>query len=211
MDNKVIGLIGFVLGGVVGAVVTYFAVQNKFDLRLEKEIAEFKAGYVTEMDISDKKEESASNIGKVTEDESTKPSDIPQSVIDAAARMRVVTRSDSTGAGAENGTNEKTNYNKTVVEEGYAMAEETVKKPYVITVDDYYNPIGKMAEYKRVKLYYDTENGECYDEEGEYVDTDEMVGYFNLTGISEGNQDTIFVCNESLETLFDIVSDDPTM
>lgn len=208
MDAKFAGFIGFILGTVVGGIATFFAVQNKFDQRLEKEIAEFKAFYVddsfarsAENDADDDEEETDDEeefiIGDVT--------DIPQAAIDAAAAMGAVVR---TG----NGTNERTDYAKTISEEGYLVAEDNAKKPYVITADDYFNPMGKQAEYTRKRVYYDSENGEIYDEEGNYLeDTDASVGYFNTTGISEGNQNTVFVCNEAEEILYEVCNDDPVM
>lgn len=208
MNAKVFGVIGFLIGAVAGSIATYFATQSKFDKRLETEIAEFKAGYVSDMDI---RESTASEKAEIDENESESLSedDIPQSVIDSAARMRVVTRENGSDNGSE-GKNERTQYNKQVTKEDYEMKIDDVRKPYVITADDYYNPMGKMADYERVRVYYDSENGEVYDEEGNYYeDTDETVGYFNLTGISEGNQDTIFVCNEAQSRLYEVCNDDP--
>lgn len=212
MDAKFAGFIGFILGTVVGGIATFFAVQNKFDQRLEKEIAEFKAFYVNDTDIR-KTENSDEEVADAEEDENfiaqideiVNPSDIPQAAIDSAKAMRAVIRDG-------NGTNERTNYTKTISEEGYLVAEDNAKKPYVITADDYFNPMGKQAEYTRKRVYYDSENGEIYDEEGNYLeDTDASVGYFNTTGISEGNQNTVFVCNEAEEILYEVCNDDPVM
>lgn len=208
MNAKIFGVIGFLIGAVAGSIATYFATQSKFDKRLETEIAEFKAGYVSDMDIR----ESAVSLEKTknaeNESEQLSEDDIPQSVIDSAAQMRVVIRE----SGSENGINERIQYNKQVAKEDYEVKTDDIRKPYVITADDYYNPMGKMADYERIRVYYDSENGEVYDEEGNYYeDTDASVGYFNLTGISEGNQDTVFVCNEAESRLYEVCNDDPKL
>lgn len=208
MNAKFFGVIGFLIGAVAGSIVTYFATQSKFDKRLETEIAEFKAGYVSDMDI--RESSASSEKAKIAENESEQLSedDIPQSVIDSAAQMRVVIRE----SGSENGINERTQYNKQIAKEDYEVKTDDIRKPYVITADDYYNPIGKMADYERIRVYYDSENGEVYDEEGNYYeDTDASVGYFNLTGISEGNQDTVFICNEAESRLYEVCNDDPRL
>ena len=205
MNAKVIGIIGFLIGAVAGSIATYFATQSKFDKQLEDEIAEFKAGYVSDMDTHESKASEKAEIDE-NESESLSEDDIPQSVIDSSAHMRAVIREQSDNSGV----NERTQYNKQVVKEGYEVKTDDIRKPYVITADDYYNPMGKMADYERVRVYYDSENGEIYDEDGNYSeDTDEAVGYFNLTGISEGNQDTIFVCNEAESKLYEVCTDDP--
>lgn len=207
MDAKIVGIVSFLIGAVAGSIATYFAVQNKFDKRFEQEIAEYKAGYVSEMDISKAGEDEIESVEKAESDDGDACIDIPQSVIDSSARMRVVIREQY-----DSGVNERTAYNKQVAKEDYEVENNDIRKPYVITADDYYNPMGKMAEYERVRVYYDTENGEVYDEDGNYFeDTDAIVGYFNLTGISEGNQDAIFVCNEAESRLYQVCSDDPTV
>jgi len=207
MDAKFAGFIGFVLGTVVGGIVTFFAVQNKFDQRLEKEIAEFKAFYVDDSVITADKTCENETEEDDEEFEFGIDGEIAPEAIDAARAMGVALTRDS-----GNGTNEKTDYSKTVTEEGYVMAEDDVRKPYVITADDYFNPMGKMAEYERKRVYYDSENGEIYDEEGNYLDdTDASVGYFNTTGISEGNQNTVFVCNDAERILYEVCNDDPVI
>lgn len=207
MDAKFAGFIGFILGTVVGGIATFFAVQNKFDQRLEKEIAEFKAFYVDDSVITADKEHEDETEEADEEFEFGIEGEIAPEAIDAARAMGVALTRDS-----GNGTNERTDYTKTIVEGGYAMAEDTAKKPYVITADDYFNPMGKQAEYTRKRVYYDSENGEIYDEEGNYLeDTDASVGYFNTTGISEGNQNTVFVCNDAEGVLYEVCNDDPVM
>ena len=214
MDAKFVGFVGFILGTVVGGLCTFFAVQDKFDKRLEKEIAEFKAFYVDDISVKSTSDSDSENVdvsNDVSEDDENfvaqideviLPQDIPQAAIDAAAAMNAVVR--------DGGRNERTDYTKAVVEEGYMMAEETGKKPYVITADDYFNPMGKQAEYERKRVYYDSESGEIYDEDGNYLeDTDSSIGYFNCTGISEGNQNTVFVCNEAEGMLYEVCNDDP--
>lgn len=207
MNAKIFGVIGFLIGAVAGSIATYFATQSKFDKRLEAEIAEFKAGYVSDMDIRESKaSEKAEN--DECETENAEINDIPQSVIDSSAHMRAVIREQSDNSGV----NERTQYNKQIAKEDYEVKTDDIRKPYVITADDYYNPIGKMADYERIRVYYDSENGEVYDEEGNYYeDTDASVGYFNLTGISEGNQDTVFVCNEAESRLYEVCNDDPRL
>lgn len=207
MNARVAGFVGFILGTVVGGIATFFAVQQKFDQRLEKEIAEFKAFYVDDSAITADKTHENETEEADEEFEFGIDGEIAPEAIDAARAMGVALTRDS-----GNGTNEKTDYSKTVAEEGYVMAEDTGKKPYVITADDYFNPMGKMADYQRKRVYYDSENGEIYDEDGNYLeDSDASVGYFNTTGISEGNQNTVFVCNESEEVLYEVCNDDPVI
>lgn len=217
-------VVGVVIGAVAGAVVTYFSVQKKFDERLELEIDEFKRGYVelypetfTETGSeADNKAQSIDNCGGGSDDKPvegnedvTNSNDIPQSVLDSAAQMRAVIR--------DSGNNSnKVRYNKIIEEGGYDMQdnkeskiENGVKLPYVIAADDYFNPMGSMADFERQRIWYDQNTGEVYDDDGQYIfDTDEVVGRENLEGFDTGI-DTIFVCNEGMKMLFEIANDDP--
>lgn len=181
--------IAFMAGAVIGAIAAYIYTDKKKAAEFEEELEACKKHYEQKSqckcdgDCSCKKAESETETVDIEED-------IPQEVIEKVAEMQKTIRKN------------KVAYNKIIEEKGYDTMS-TEKKPYLISADDFFG--NRYNDYSRVEYYFNPEDCELFDEDGEFVeDADETVGIANLSALIERVETEVYICNPELEILYNV-------
>ena len=191
--NMVWAVIGAVVGAAIGAAATYKWSEHKFEVILEEEMKAYRDYWHKKQQVIDEKKEDAEpEDQEKTEDESDNVADIPESVIEASARMR-------------KNPNQKTAYNKIAKQYNTATSISEKVDPVVVTEDEYNN----NETLQEVQLFYDSVNCHVWDEHGEAVEEiDDTLGYENLDYMDEKKLDTIYIRNDNHNTIYVVDRDD---
>lgn len=190
--NMVWAVIGAVVGAAIGAAATYKWSEHKFEVILDEEMKAYRDYWHKKQQVIDeKKEDTEPEEQEKPEDESNDAVDIPESVIEASARMR-------------KNVNQKTAYNKIAKQYNTAGASQKVD-PVIITEDEY----NSNETLQEVQLFYDSVNCHVWDEHGEAVEEiDDTLGYENLNYMDEQKLDTIYIRNDNHNTIYVVDRDD---
>lgn len=193
--NMVWAVIGAVVGAAIGAAATYKWSEHKFEVILDEEMKAYRDYWHKKQQVIDEKKEDAEpDEQEKTDDESNDANDIPESVIEASARMR-------------KNANQKTAYNKITKQYNTAtdMKDRMKSEPVVVTEDEYNN----NETLQEVQLFYDSVNCHVWDEHGEAVEEiDDTLGYENLDYMDEQKLDTIYIRNDNHNTIYVVDRDD---
>lgn len=179
--------IAFMAGAIVGGIATYIYVDKKKTAEFEEELELYKEHYENK---NQNKDESVSD-----DPDGDSDADIPSEVVEKVAEMQ------------ESLKKHKIAYNKIIDEKGYDTME-IKKDPYVISADDFYG--NRFNSYDRVELYFNPDDGELFDVDGEFVeDADEMVGMANLSILTERVEKEVYICNPEREALYNVCIEEP--
>lgn len=189
--NMVWAVIGAVVGAAIGAAATYKWSEHKFEVILDEEMKAYRDYWHKKQQVIDEKKEEDAEPEEQEIEGKVDENDIPESVIEASARMR-------------KNANQKTAYNKIAKQYNMACASDKVD-PVVITEDEYNN----NETLQEVQLFYDSVNCHVWDEHGEAVEEiDDTLGYENLDHMDEKKLDTIYIRNDNHNTIYVVDRDD---
>lgn len=189
--NIVWAAIGAIVGAAIGAAATYKRAERHFELILDEEMKAYRDYWHKKQQVIDEKKEDAE---EELEDSKPDENDIPQSVLEASARMR-------------KNANQKTAYNKIVKPYNTpATIEERMKSEPVIVSEEEYNQNETMQE---VQLFFDSVKFHVWDEHGEAVEEiDDALGYENLEEMVDKHLDILYIRNDNHNTIYVVDRDD---
>lgn len=182
--NTLNNFLFFTAGAVIGSVVTWKFVKNKYEQLAQEEIDSVKAAYRPHEDEPEPK--------------------VPDNNVESGY---VPNKTDLNSYSKTLATQKYTDY--TSAKEGMANttkpAEEVddMERPYVIAPEDF----GELPGYRNVSLLY-FNDGVLTDSQYEPVeDTDSLVGLDSLDHFGEYEDDSVFVRNDKYKTDYEILKD----
>lgn len=188
----VIAIAAFSLGGFLGYTLAKRNLEKKYDQMLEEEI--------------EKTAEHVASMMKETERKVDKPE------ADSRQQTRVNPKKSLEELKVELGYDDAIKEDKpSVLINGRKLADSIVQetvdtsRPYIISEDDFNE---NVDDYEQLSLSYYTEDDVLADEHDEAVEAvDSVVGSENLKSFGRNSRDpnVIFVKNDDVETLFEIV------
>ena len=190
--NEIVSKVIYAIGGaIVGAAVSYFICNKKFEKQVKQEVEAYK--------------------NTVTNDEpSIDKNDVPQEAIDAVKAMQNGVKKASEDH--KNVTkyssltrNEDLNHRYTV-QGGRDLMAKTNDDPYFITLDEYRDICENGRGYNAEDLYYNTDTDSVYMADGSiFEDAHHAVGWDILQYMFNSNEDEFYVKNDNLKEAYCIV------
>lgn len=195
MNTKLFNVFMFATGAVVGSVVTWKVIKNKFALIDRDEL--YDAGYD---DIYEEEEDECES--DLYEDVVSEPVAPTNAVINPVSKKpslkeytKMVEKEGYTNYSALGGSAEKLETND---KEG-----EPVDEPYVISPNDF----GELDGYETISLTYYA-NGVLTDDQDNIIDNvDEVIGMEALSHFGEYEDDSVFVRNDERKCDYEILLD----
>lgn len=182
--SKVTGFMMFIMGAVVGSVITWQYTKGKYEQIAQEEIDSVKEVFSkrdTDTEIKAKNSEfRPAKVEKMTE----KPN-----ILEYAEKLKKENYTNYSGMG-----NRK--------EEQTSMEE----KPYVISPEEF----GEFEEYEKISFSYYADQV-LADENDELIeDVEDIIGIESLTHFGEYEPDSVFVRNDRLKCDYEILMDQRT-
>ncbi len=176
--SKISGALGFITGALVGGVIVWCCIKEKYAVLAEEEIASVKEAYTSREEPrtdEPEAEQIAMPVSKAPEKDD---------IIEYARRIN--------GEGY-------TDYSRTVDQKPGQRLGET---PYVISPDEF----GEIEEYTKVSLAYFSD-GVLADEYGETVDDVEEIVGDALNHFGEYEEDSVFVRSDAKRCDYEVLKD----
>lgn len=191
INRRVIDVIAFAAGAVIGSAVTWTILERKFEQRIQEEIETVKEAFTEmnrtdeqteETESEDEEEETSEGYHQVNWDELEDLDEESDEELEEYAELTNLYSSEKGGA-----------------------EKVEVKKPYVISPYDF-----DENGFRTMELTY-YEDGVLEDENHEIVtDIDDLLGEGSLNTFGEYEEDSVFVRNEKLGIDFQILRDPRT-
>lgn len=175
--NKLWGVFIFVAGAAVGSVVTWKLVKTKYERIAQEEIDSVKEAFSQRVNSDD------NDIKNDTEKDKTADDDEEYFV-----------RVNDLGY-----TCSSVPYVNEVKKKGGG----TVKRPYVITPDEF----GEIYEYDTISLRYYADKVLTDEDDVIITNVDEIIGEDSLTHFGEYEDDSVFVRNDEMKADYEILLD----
>lgn len=174
MDNSTVGILAFISGAAVGAVVAWKLLKTKYEQIAQEEIDSVKEVFAERLEeLKGKSEDSEDDS-----EEDSKPSD------------------DSSNMKEYSNIIKKAGYNN---EKGEA---KDMNKPFVISPDEFDD-----SDYEKESLNYYADGVVADDYDNVINDVDSLIGEDSLNHFGEYEEDTVYVQNDELKTVFEICCD----
>lgn len=190
MNCKVINAFVFAAGAVIGSAVTWTVLKNKYEQRIQEEVADVR--------------EALAGLGNCDQSEETETEDDEE---DTSEQPRQINWDELEDLDEEDDDldeyAELTNLYSNV--KGGAEKVEA-NKPYVISPYDY----GEEDGYSQISLTYYADDILAYEDDEILTEVEEMVGKKSLTTFGDYEEDSVFVRNERLGIEFEILRDPRT-
>lgn len=175
--NKLLGVFIFAAGAAVGSVVTWKLVKTKYERIAQEEIDSVKEAFSQRVNSDD------NDIKNDTEKDKTEDDDEEYFV-------RV------NDLGYTYSSNSRVNEVK-------KKGGGTVKRPYVITPDEF----GEIYEYDTISLRYYADKVLTDEDDVVITNVDEIIGEDSLTHFGEYEDDSVFVRNDEMKADYEILLD----
>ena len=177
--NKLLGVFIFVAGAAVGSVVTWKLVKTKYERIAQEEIDSVKEAFSQRVNSDD------NDIKNDTEKDKDKIEDDDEEYF-----VRV------NDLGYTYSSNPRVNEVK-------KKGGGTVKRPYVITPDEF----GEIYEYDTISLRYYADKVLTDEDDVIITNVDEIIGEDSLTHFGEYEDDSVFVRNDEMKADYEIILD----
>lgn len=175
--NKLLGVFIFAAGAAVGSVVTWKLLKTKYEHIAQEEIDSVKEAFSQIANSDD------NDIKNDTEKDKTEDDDEEYFV-----------RVNDLGY-----TSSSVPYVNEVKKKGGG----TVKRPYVITPDEF----GEIYEYDTISLRYYADKVLTDEDDVVITNVDEIIGEDSLTHFGEYEDDSVFVRNDEMKADYEILLD----
>lgn len=175
--NKLLGVFIFAAGAAVGSVVTWKLLKTKYERIAQEEIDSVKEAFSQRVNSDD------NDIKNDTEKDKTEDDDEEYFV-----------RVNDLGY-----TRSSVSYVNEVKKKGGG----TVKRPYVITPDEF----GEIYEYDTISLRYYADKVLTDEDDVVITNVDEIIGEDSLTHFGEYEDDSVFVRNDEMKADYEILLD----
>ena len=175
--NKLLGVFIFAVGATVGSVVTWKLLKTKYERIAQEEIDSVKEAFSQRVNSDD------NDIKNDTEKDKTEDDDEEYFV-----------RVNDLGY-----TSSSVPYVNEVKKKGGG----TVKRPYVITPDEF----GEIYEYDTISLRYYADKVLTDEDDVIITNVDEIIGEDSLTHFGEYEDDSVFVRNDEMKADYEILLD----
>lgn len=182
MKSSLAATIGFILGGVTSAFVTYRLLKEKYEQLAHEEIDSVREFYRS------KGHEGADDASTI-EGQERKKTDAP---VDYSLYNQLLGKYSSVEA-AESSKAETVNKN----------ANNEGERPYVISPGEF----GEFEDYAQISLVYYADQILADDNDDLVDDIDETVGIDSLSHFGEYEDDSVFVRNDTLKCDYEILLD----
>lgn len=175
--NKLLGVFIFAAGAAVGSVVTWKLLKTKYERIAQEEIDSVKEAFSQIANSDD------NDIKNDTEKDKTEDDDEEYFV-----------RVNDLGY---------TRSSVPYVNEAKKKGGGTVKRPYVITPDEF----GEIYEYDTISLRYYADKVLTDEDDVVITNVDEIIGEDSLTHFGEYEDDSVFVRNDEMKADYEILLD----
>lgn len=196
--NKLVNVGMFLIGGVVGSMVTLRYLDEKYERRLDDDIASVREMYERRLKrLSENVDELAGEL-EIIRTGASKPSD---NASKEAVHGEAEAITKNLGVSEYISKLGYTNYSN-ISEKEQKKEKEIDDLPYVISPDEF----GSLPDYDKISLTL-YEDGVLAEDRDIVEDVDNVVGEASLTHFGEYEDDSVFVRNDRLKCDFEILKD----
>ena len=210
--NQLKVLLAFGVGSGLSALVTYRMLKKKFEVELEKEIADVKANYrlLRKEDYETPTDYLQEKRPDILKDEELALLEINAIVEHAKLNEELSEKVAPYNAFENRDIPDKdllpADANDTLFEN--LKASRTDSAPFLISVSEYFDD---MREYQKLSVtYFAGDNIVCYEDDSVMLDPEESFGLINLSrfGVQSDSEHIVYVRNPRISVDYEIVRDD---